>query len=176
MYLWLIVLSFLLKSPTAIDPLESIASLLFHDKQEDTLYTASLPLVEIKGNLPVRGDVVLLAKLINAEAPTEVYDGQWAVASVVRNRMDFANKPLVDIVFQSGQFDGIRSSRFKTWTTEQYRIAFRVLVKNERNLPKSVLFFHNKKTSTDRGWVATLSKFEYKTIGGHTFCHSKYLL
>lgn len=159
MYLWLIVLSFLLKSPT-----------------EDTLYTASLPLVEIKGNLPVRGDVVLLAKLINAEAPTEVYDGQWAVASVVRNRMDFANKPLVDIVFQSGQFDGIRSSRFKTWTTEQYRIAFRVLVKNERNLPKSVLFFHNKKTSTDRGWVATLSKYEYKTIGGHTFCHSKYLL
>ena len=90
--------------------------------------------------------------------------------------MDFANKPLVDIVFQTGQFDGIHSSRFKTWTTEQYKIAFRVLVKNERNLPKSVLFFHNKKTSTDRGWVATLSKFEYKTIGGHTFCHSKYLL
>ena len=159
MYLWLIVLSFLLKSPN-----------------EDTLYMASLPLVEIKGNLPVRGDVVLLAKLINAESPYEPYDGQWAVASVVRNRMDFANKPLVDIVFQSGQFDGIHSSRFKTWTTEQYRIAFRVLVKNERNLPKSVLFFHNKKTSTDRGWVATLSKYEFKTIGGHTFCHSKYLL
>ena len=159
MYLWLIVLSFLLKSPT-----------------EDTLYTASLPLVEIKGNLPVRGDVVLLAKLIKAEAPTEVYDGQWAVASVVRNRMDFANKPLVDIVFQSGQFDGIHSKRFNTWTREQYQIAFRVLVKNELNLPKSVVFFHNKKTSTDRGWVATLSKYEYKTIGGHTFCHSKYLL
>ena len=159
MYLWLIVLSFLLKSPN-----------------EDTLYMASLPLVEIKGNLPVRGDVVLLAKLINAESPYEPYDGQWAVASVVRNRMDFANKPLVDIVFQSGQFDGIHSSRFKTWTTEQYRIAFRVLVKNERNLPRSVLFFHNKKTSTDTKWVTTLSKFEYKTIGGHTFCHSKYLL
>ena len=159
MYLWLIVLSFLLKSPN-----------------EDTLYMASLPLVEIKGNLPVRGDVVLLAKLINAESPYEPYEGQWAVASVVRNRMDFANKPLVDIVFQTGQFDGIHSSRFKTWTTEQYRIAFRVLVKNERNLPKSVLFFHNKKTSTDRGWVATLSKYEFKTIGGHTFCHSKYLL
>ena len=159
MYLWLIVLSFLLKSPN-----------------EDTLYMASLPLVEIKGNLPVRGDVVLLAKLINAESPYEPYEGQWAVASVVRNRMDFANKPLVDIVFQTGQFDGIHSSRFKTWTTEQYRIAFRVLVKNERNLPKSVLFFHNKKTSTDRGWVATLSKYEFKTIGGHTFCHSKWLL
>ena len=159
MYLWLIVLSFLLKSPN-----------------EDTLYTASLPLVEIKGNLPVRGDVVLLAKLINAESPYEPYDGQWAVASVVRNRMEFANKPLVDIVFLSGQFYGIHSCGFKAWTTEQYRIAFRVLVKNERNLPKSVLFFHNKKTSTDRGWVATLSKFEYKTIGGHTFCHSKLLL
>lgn len=154
----------------------SFLILLTYKPAEDTLYQSSLPVVEIISKLPVRGDVVLLAKLINAEAPHEVYDGQWAVASVVRNRMDFANKPLVDIVFQTGQFDGIHSSRFKTWTTEQYRIAFRVLVKNERNLPKSVLFFHNKKTSTDKGWVATLSKFEYKTIGGHTFCHSKHLL
>ena len=154
----------------------SFLILLLNKPAEDTLYQSSLPVVEIISKLPAREDCVRLAKLINAEAPTEVYDGQWAVASVVRNRMDFAGKPLVDIVFQTGQFDGIHSSRFKTWTTEQYRIAFRVLVKNERNLPKSVLFFHNKKTSTDRGWVATLSKYEYKTIGGHTFCHSKYLL
>ena len=160
MYLWVTVLTLLIFKPV----------------EDSTLYKSSLPVVEIISKLPVRGDVVLLAKLINAESPYEPYEGQWAVASVVRNRMDFANKPLVDIVFQTGQFDGIHSSRFKTWTTEQYRIAFRVLVKNERNLPKSVLFFHNKKTSTDRGWVATLSKFEYKTIGGHTFCHSKLLL
>lgn len=145
-------------------------------KQEDTLYQSSLPVVEIKSKLPARGDCVLLAKLINAEAPYEPYEGQWAVASVVRNRMDFAKKPLVDIVFQSGQFDGIRSSRFKTWTSEQYKIAFRVLVKNETNLPKSVLFFHNKKTSTDKKWVTTLSKYEFKQIGNHMFCHSKLLL
>lgn len=160
MYLWVIVLTLLISRPV----------------EDSTLYESSLPVVEIISKLPARGDCVLLAKLINAEAPYEVYEGQWAVASVVRNRMDFANKPLVDIVFQSGQFDGIRSSRFKTWTSEQYKIAFRVLVKNERNLPKSVLFFHNKKTSTDKGWVKTLAKYEWKTIGGHTFCHSKYLL
>lgn len=160
MNLWVIVLTLLISRPV----------------EDSTLYKSSLPVVEIISKLPARGDCVLLAKLINAEAPYEPYEGQWAVASVVRNRMDFANKPLVDIVFQSGQFDGIRSSRFKTWTSEQYKIAFRVLVKNERNLPKSVLFFHNKKTSTDKGWVATLSKYEWKTIGGHTFCHSKYLL
>lgn len=154
----------------------SFLILLTYKPAEDTLYQSSLPVVEIISKLPVRGDVVLLAKLINAEAPHEVYDGQWAVASVVRNRMDFANKPLVDIVFQSGQFDGIHSSRFKTWTTEQYKIAFRVLVKNERNLPKSVLFFHNKKTSTDKGWVATMKRYEFKQIGNHMFCHSKYLL
>lgn len=176
MYLWLIVLSFLLKSPTAIDPLESIASLLFHDKQEDTLYTASLPLVEIKGNLPMRGDVVLLAKLINAESPYEPYEGQWAVASVVKHRMNYMKKSVLDVILQPGQFDGIHSKRFNTWTREQYQIAFRVLVKNELNLPKSVVFFHNKKTSTDRGWVATLSKYEFKQIGNHMFYHSKWLL
>lgn len=160
MNLWVIVLTLLISRPV----------------EDSTLYKSSLPVVEIISKLPARGDCVLLAKLINAEAPYEPYEGQWAVASVVHNRMNFAKKPLVDVVFQTGQFDGIRSSRFKTWTTEQYKIAFRVLVKNETNLPKSVLFFHNKKTSTDKGWVATLSKYEYKTIGGHTFCHSKYLL
>lgn len=160
MNLWVIVLTLLISRPA----------------EDSTLYKSSLPVVEIISKLPVRGDCVLLAKLINAEAPHEVYEGQWAVASVVYNRMNFAKKPLVDVVFQTGQFDGIHSSRFKAWTREQYQIAFKVLVKNETNLPKSVLFFHNKKTSTDKGWVATLSKYEWKTIGGHTFCHSKYLL
>lgn len=160
MNLWVIVLTLLISRPA----------------EDSTLYKSSLPVVEIISKLPARGDCVLLAKLINAEAPYEPYEGQWAVASVVHNRMNFAKKPLVDIVFQTGQFDGIRSKRFNTWTREQYKIAFRVLVKNETNLPKSVLFFHNKKTSTDKGWVATLSRYEFKTIGGHTFCHSKYLL
>ncbi len=144
--------------------------------ETDTLYYSSLPVIEITSKLPARGDCVLLAKLINAEAPYEPYEGQWAVASVVKHRMNYMKKSVLDVVLQPGQFDGIHSKRFNTWTREQYQIAFRVLVKNELNLPKSVVFFHNKKTSTDKGWVATLSKFEYKTIGGHTFCHSKWLL
>ena len=154
----------------------SFLILLSYKPAEDTLYQSSLPVVEIISKLPARGDCVLLAKLINAEAPYEPYDGQWAVASVVKHRMNYMQKSVLDVVLQPGQFDGIHSKRFSTWTREQYQIAFRVLVKNELNLPKSVVFFHNKKTSTDKGWVATLSKYEYKTIGGHTFCHSKYLL
>lgn len=160
MYLWVIVLTLLISKPV----------------EDSTLYTSSLPVVEIKSKLPARGDCVLLAKLINAEAPYEPYEGQWAVASVVRNRMEFSSKSALDVIFQPGQFDGIHSKRFSIWTREQYRIAFRVLVKNERNLPKSVLFFHNKKTSTDQGWVKTLARYEFKLIGNHMFCHSKYLL
>jgi len=143
---------------------------------EDTLYTASLPEVEISAKLPIRGDVVLLAKLINGEAPYESYEGQLAVASVVVHRMAYLKKDLTSVVFQRGQFDGVRSKRFKTWTREQYKIAYKALVGGVTNVPSSVLFFHNKKTSTDTKWVRTLRKYEWKTIGGHTFCHSKLLL
>lgn len=143
---------------------------------EDTLYVASLPEVEIKSELPIRGDVVLLAKLINGEAPYEPYEGQLAVASVVINRMAYLGKDLTSVVFQRGQFDGVRSKRFKTWTREQYRIAYKALVAGQTNIPSSVLFFHNKKTSTDTKWVKTLKKYEWKQIGEHMFCHSKYLI
>lgn len=142
----------------------------------DSLYVSQLPEVEIKSTLPIRGDVVLLAKLINGEAPYESYEGQLAVASVVVNRMIYSGKDLTSVVFQPGQFDGVKSKRFKTWTREQYRIAYKALVARQTNLPESVLFFHNKKASTDTKWVKSLRKYEYKIIGGHTFCHSKYLL
>lgn len=152
--------------------------LLFIAKVEtnDTLFTYSLPEIEIKSELPIRGDVVLLAKLINGEAPYEPYEGQLAVASVVVNRMAYTGKDLSTVVFQRGQFDGIRSKRFNTWTRDQYRIAYKALVAGQTNIPASVLFFHNKKTSTDTKWVKALRKYEWRQIGGHMFCHSKWLL
>ena len=152
---------------------------LFTNKVEtsnDTLFISSLPEIEISSTLPIRGDVVLLAKLINGEAPYEPYEGQLAVASVVVNRMAYMRKDLSSVVFQRGQFDGVRSKRFKTWTREQYKIAYKALVAGQTNIPSSVLFFHNKKTSTDTKWVKTLRKYEWKQIGGHMFCHSKWLL
>ncbi|HPG64949.1 MAG TPA: cell wall hydrolase, partial [Saccharofermentans sp.] len=105
-----------------------IPFLLNSVETNDTLFTYSLPEIEIKADLPIRGDVVLLAKLINAESPYEPYAGQWAVASVVVNRMAYLKKDLTSVVFQRGQFDGIRSKRFKTWTREQYKIAYKALV------------------------------------------------
>ncbi len=143
---------------------------------EDTLYTASLPEVEIKSELPIRGDVVLLAKLINGEAPYEPYEGQLAVASVVVNRMAHSGKDLTSIVFQRGQFDGIRSKRFKTWTREQYRIAYKALVAGQTNIPTEIVFFLNEKTSTDTKWVKSLKPYKWKKIGNHTFYYSKYLI
>jgi len=150
--------------------------LLLNQETNDTLYTVSLPEVEITSQLPIRGDVVLLAKLINGEAPYEPYEGQLAVASVVVNRMAYLKKDLAAVVFQRGQFDGVRSKRFKTWTREQYRIAYKALVGGQTNIPSSVLFFHNKKTSTDTKWVRTLKRYEWRQIGHHMFCHSKHLI
>lgn len=149
---------------------------LLINQENDTLYSASLPVVEITAKLPTRGDVVLLAKLINGEAPYEPYEGKLAVASVVVNRMAYLKKDLFSVVFQRGQFDGVRSKRFKTWTREEYRIAYKALIAGKTNIPSSVLFFHNKKTSTDKKWVRNLKKYEWKQIGHHMFCHSKFLI
>ena len=143
---------------------------------KDTLYTASLPEIEISAKLPIRGDVVLLAKLINGEAPYEPYEGQLAVASVVVHRMAYLKKDLTSVVFQRGQFDGIRSKRFKTWTREQYKIAYKALVGGVTNVPSSVIFFLNEKTSTDTAWVRVLKRYRWKTIGNHTFYHCKHLI
>lgn len=153
-----------------------IIPFFLHTAEPDTLYTASLPEVEIKADLPIRGDVVLLAKLINGEAPYEPYEGQLAVASVVVHRMAYLKKDLTSVVFQRGQFDGIRSKRFKTWTREQYKIAYKALVTGITNVPSSVIFFLNENTSTDTAWVRTLKRYKWKTIGNHTFYHCKWLI
>lgn len=156
---------------------------LLNTNPNDTLYMANLPVVEVSFKAPAYGPAVLLAKLLNGECPHEPVKGQEAVASVVCNRLTYKKKTvsqIADIIFQPGQFDGVKTKRFKTYTREQYIVAYRILTKYERTgyttLPASVVFFHNKKTSTDKKWVKSLTKYEHELIGNHVFCHSKHLL
>jgi len=151
-----------------------LSSFLVEEKPQT--YVADLPEFLVSAKYPTNGKVALLARLINAEAGGEPIQGQYAVASVVLNRMEYKKASIASIVFQSGQFDGVRSKRFRHYDRYQYIIAYKVLICKQRTIPSSVLYFHNKKTSTDTGWVAALSKYEWMTIGRHTFCHSKYLI
>lgn len=125
--------------------------------------------------------VELLARLIYSEAGGEDYEGQLAVGNVVLNRMERKNKSLKYIIYQKGQFDGIRSSRFKYKykSDSRYHLskkAAKMLLLGLRILPKTVEFFHNPETSTDTSWTKYLSRYKYKNIGNHLFCHNPNLV
>lgn len=59
-------------------------------------------------------DLAMLAALVECEAGGESYEGQWAVASVVVNRVRSGRFPntISGVVYQSGQFSPVASGRF----------------------------------------------------------------
>ncbi|MBO5373283.1 MAG: cell wall hydrolase [Lachnospiraceae bacterium] len=59
-------------------------------------------------------DVSMLAALVECEAGGESYEGQWAVASVVVNRVRSGRFPntVSGVIYQGGQFSPVASGRF----------------------------------------------------------------
>lgn len=59
-------------------------------------------------------DLAMLAALVECEAGGESYEGQWAVASVVVNRVKSGSFPntVSGVIYQSGQFTPVASGRF----------------------------------------------------------------
>ena len=59
-------------------------------------------------------DLAMLAALVECEAGGESYEGQWAVASVVVNRVKSGSFPntISGVIYQSGQFAPVASGRF----------------------------------------------------------------
>lgn len=60
------------------------------------------------------GDLAMLAALVECEAGGESYEGQWAVASVVVNRVRSGSYPntVAGVIYQGGQFAPVASGRF----------------------------------------------------------------
>ena len=56
----------------------------------------------------------MLAALVECEAGGEGYEGQWAVASVVINRVKSGSFPntVSGVIYQGGQFSPVASGRF----------------------------------------------------------------
>lgn len=59
-------------------------------------------------------DLAMLAALVECEAGGESYEGQWAVASVVVNRVRSGSFPntVSGVIYQGGQFSPVASGRF----------------------------------------------------------------
>lgn len=135
---------------------------------------------DIKGysqHLKERDTILLLARLVYSESPHEIYKGKLAVANVVINRKIYSGKSIKAVIYQKGQFDGVNSKRFKHVQKGDQRafneclLAAEEVYYGKRILPKTVMFFHNPKSSTDTKWVKKILRFKYRQIGNHLFCH-----
>lgn len=121
-------------------------------------------------------DYQLLARLVNAEAGYENFQGKHAVADVVVHISKSKNWSISEVVYDRGRFDGIRSKLFFVEPSIDCYDAARKSLNGIHILPNSVHFFHNPLTSTDSEWISYISKYTYKQIGNHLFCHNPHLL
>ncbi len=106
-------------------------------------------------------DIVLLARLISAEARGEEYAGQLAVGNVVVNRLQFGiwGDTLESVIYHEEQF----AEPLDWYTDSCYDAAREALLGDERAVPAYVLYFRREKADDYRGipW--------YCEIGRHNF-------
>lgn len=115
------------------------------------------------------GDLILLARLIQAEAEGEPYLGKIAVGAVVVNRLrhpDFPDR-LLDVIWQKGQFESVENGWFDTiWEPNvECREAALLALQGVDPTEGALFFFNPAKTPNRwlRGKQVTLS------IGEHLF-------
>ena len=101
----------------------------------------------------------LLARLIEAEAGGEEYDGKLAVGAVVMNRLEDGRwgESITKVIRAKGQF-----ARPKRKASEDSIKAAKAVLDGERNLPSFVLFFQKAKVKRFYGYW-------FCTIGCHNF-------
>ncbi|XCH78696.1 MAG: cell wall hydrolase [Candidatus Dehalobacter alkaniphilus] len=113
-------------------------------------------------------DVILLAKIIYAEARGESFEGQVAVGAVVLNRVESPKFPdtIREVIYQPGQFSAVLDRQIElTPGDEAYQAALEALEGQDPS--EGALFYYNPQTATDN-WIKTLDVV--KNIGNHNFC------
>lgn len=115
------------------------------------------------------GDVALLARVINAEARGEPYQGQVAVGAVIMNRVESAEFPntITGVVYQKGQFSSVTDGQInKPFENEAQVKKAAQEAYNGADPTNGALFFYNAKTTKSK-WLYTRPTL--KVIGSHTF-------
>lgn len=114
-------------------------------------------------------DVALLARVINAEARGEPYQGQVAVGAVIMNRVESAEFPntIAGVVYQKGQFSSVKDGQInKPFENEAQVKKAAQEAYNGSDPTNGALFFYNAKTTKSK-WLYTRPTL--KVIGSHTF-------
>lgn len=156
------VIADLIGTSVVWDGLYGVAALVLDGKSP-----ADLPSLAIPSQYKEE-DVELLARLINAEAGRESYEGQLAVGAVVVNRTKSGRFPdkIAEVIYQPGQFHVIGNRFFEKSPPESaVRAAIEALMGKDPT--NGALFFFNPKKATVR---AMFSRPVTVTIGNHRFC------
>lgn len=113
----------------------------------------------------------LLARLVEAEAKGESYEGKVAVATVVLNRVDspqFPNnvtKVIHQVVGDSYAFSPVQNGEIKNLASDKAKQAVDEALTRKDRLHDSIYFYNPDITTDD--WIR--SRDVVKTIGNHVF-------
>lgn len=161
----------------------ALDELIKANQLEDSLIlpgeTLSLPAVAAADERMSRGDIsreemMLLARLIHAEARGESFEGQVAVGAVILNRLDSPHFPktIHDVVFQRNkrvyQFSPVGDGSINLEPNEKaVQAALQAISGIDPS--RGALFFYNPDISGDK-WIRTLPVIT--RIGNHVFATS----
>lgn len=115
-------------------------------------------------------DLLLLQKIVMAEAEGEPYQGKVAVANVVLNRLRSANFPdtIYDVIYQKSQFSPVANGRLKRVKPNADSIkAVNAALMGVKEVSDDTYFFLSLKLAQDL--TVHHSRTLAKTIGNHTF-------
>jgi N-acetylmuramoyl-L-alanine amidase len=120
------------------------------------------------GSNSYQNDLLLLSKLISAEARGEPYSGQVAVGGVVLNRVKHPSFPntLSGVIYQNGAFSCLRDGQFDKPVTDSARRAAQDAL-NGSDTSGGAIYYYNPATATS-SWIR--SRPIIKQIGRHLFC------
>lgn len=131
-------------------------------------YAVWLDPITVTASKIYSSDVILLAKLINAEAIGENYLGKLAVANVVFNRATINNESIKEIIYAPKQFCGVKTKRFKQHPPSECIRASYEILSGKRVLSSNTYYFLNPKTC-NKAWKRKLSQKLNCKIGNHNF-------
>jgi N-acetylmuramoyl-L-alanine amidase len=115
-------------------------------------------------------DLLLLQKIVMAEAEGEPYQGKVAVANVVLNRLRSANFPdtMHKVIYQKRQFSPVANGRLKRVKPNEDCIkAVNAALSGVKEVADDTYFFLSLKLAQDL--TVHHSQTYVKTIGNHTF-------
>ena len=116
-----------------------------------------------------RDDLHLLARIINAEARGEPYEGQVAVGAVMLNRVQDPAFPntLSGVVYQPLAFESVADGQFMLQPSQQSIRAAREALNGYDPTYGSVFFWNPGKPVNPWIWSRNI----VRTIGNHVFAH-----